>query len=133
MTYGGLGSYNRERPDPLAKRPGESDEAHTRRIAPHLWHAETVEDQAWSEHRSRVDAPVGQGAGMFARMTPRERATAAGTRGFGGDQRVEQPGHLGANVTPGQPGVRRVYATDIQQDPARVSPLVAYSSGDGWQ
>ena len=131
--YRGLGGYAREKPDPTEQRPGESPEAHQRRIAPYLRHAaEAAEDESWTQHRARVDAAP-TGAGLFARATPQERAQAAGTLGFGGDQKVQPTGHLNWEANHGQPGVSRVYASQLGEGKPAVSPLVAHlrSSNEG--
>jgi hypothetical protein len=130
--YQGLGRYNRERPDPLARREGESEEGWQRRTAPILRHAEaTAEDPEWAAHRARVDQPTGSGSGLFGRATPTERAVAAGgTHGFGGAQRVERLGHVTAPGVPGQRGVvPRVYVDDFGDGQPGVSPLTAYLRG----
>jgi len=137
MTYAGLGQYGRERPDPLAKRAGESDEAHQRRIAPFLRHAQDVEEQAWAQHRARLEQPVGQGAGLFGRSAPTERAQVAGTLGFAGEQQLAHLGHVGSAVcVPGSVTVPRVYVSEIeghQQRPEQRTPAESLrSSGEGW-
>jgi hypothetical protein len=132
--YQGLGSYNREKPDPLARRDGESDEAHTRRIAPYLRHAEDVEETTWQTHRRLVDGTTASAiSALDGANAPKDRAAAWGSLWAAGEQRVAPNGHLNWEANAGQPGCRRLYAADIQDQPG-VSPLTAHmrSSGEGW-
>ena len=127
-NYQGLGSYSRERPDPLARREGESDQNWERRTAIHRRFADEVADEAaWAEHRARVDAPVGQGSGLYGRTTPTDRAAALGSRGFGSGREVEKEGGLAVTAVHGQVAIRRIYAADIRdQGEPGVSPLAQY-------
>jgi hypothetical protein len=133
--YRGLNQYSHDRPDPLARRVGESEQNWMRRTAVHRRHADEAAESAnaeWAEHRSRVDAPVGQGSGLFGRATGQDQA--ASLRGWnGGAQAPPKNGHLANTSVRGQVAISRVYANDLQDQPA-VSPLVAHlkSSGDGW-
>jgi hypothetical protein len=134
--YEGLQQYqDRARPDPLAQRAGESDEAHRRRIAPLIRHAEDVEQQTWEHHRAVMDGRLGSGSGLLGNATATDRATALGSPGFAfsGDQRVEPNGHMAWEASAHQPGVYRVYADQLGEAPG-VSPLLAHlrASGSEW-
>lgn len=95
-VYEGLESYSRERPDPLAKRPGESDEGWERRtaVARRLaaQEADEAAQQEWAEHRAQVDNRVGSGTGLYGNTSATERGAALGSR-FGG-RTVEANGHV---------------------------------------
>jgi len=104
-VYGGLQSYMRDKPDPLAKRENESEENWQRRTAPHRRAAEQAAEaeaaqQAWAEHRTVVDNITGTGSGIYGNASPQERATTYHSS-------LPQPGraastYSGAQVTPGQ-------------------------------
>jgi hypothetical protein len=140
--YQGLGEYVKPRVDPTAQRPGESDEAHRRRIAPYLRHSAEIEEQTWAAHRARVEAPVGQGSGLFERATPQERAQALGSPGlaFSGDQRIAKEGHLTATISvPGSVAIARVSLAAVEQRerqqrqaPRPIQADELRSSGTGW-
>jgi hypothetical protein len=85
--YSGLESYSREKADPLAKRPDESEENWLRRTAVYRPAAELealaeAEKQAWDEHRALADRRVGSGTGLYGNETPQSRAAVLGHRGF---------------------------------------------------
>lgn len=135
QAYQGLESYSRERKDdPLAKRPGESDENHARRVAPHVKAAEAEADEKaaaeWEAHRSQVDNRVGTGTGIYGNSAPQERAAALGSRGFGSGRQVEMNGGLSTSIAPAP---ARVFVSQLQDGPAvSRSTIPAGSSGEGW-
>jgi hypothetical protein len=129
-TYQGLGAYSRQRPDPSARRPGESEIAWQRRRET-FYRQATVEDQDWADHRAAVDQHIGSGSGLFQNVTPQERAAALGSPHAGaGEQRVQPQGHLVWEANAKQPGVRRLYAQDVGESAPGVSPLMAYLRGN---
>jgi hypothetical protein len=99
---------NYRSPDFFAKRDTESQLGYEMRVRPYLAHradapADPEEAQAWAAHRAQVDNRVGTGSGLYGHATPQERATAAGTRGFGGDQRPIMTGGTATTSVPGSP------------------------------
>jgi hypothetical protein len=131
-------SANFTHPDFFAKRPGESQLAYEMRIRPYLHHREDAQadaDQAHAEFRALQETRTsGTGYGLVGDMTPQQRATAAGTRGFGGDQQVELRGHLGVTAVPGSRAIQRIYASQLTDGEPAVSPLATHlrSSGESW-
>lgn len=133
-----LAAYaNREKADPRAQKPEESDVAYARRV--NFWYAASdavTEQDEWRAHRARVDN-VPSGTGLYGHANPQQRAQALGSPGaaFGGDQRVERNGHLVRENNHNQPGLQRVYLGELR-DPGRVSPLMRWFTSpehEGWQ
>jgi hypothetical protein len=119
-------------------RPGESAEAHRRRVSQFAHHRDDAQadaDQAHAEFRQQREARVqGSDSGIFGNLTGQELAAARGLvgAGHGGEQRPEKLGHLASTTVPGQRGaIRRIMAQDIHdaEDQPGVSPLLAHMRG----
>jgi hypothetical protein len=131
-------------PDFFQKRATESQIAYEMRVRPFLHHREDAQadaEQAHTEFRGQQEARTsGSGIGLMGDMSPQARAQAVKAAGVqAGEQRVAANGHLFWEANALQPGLRRIYASEIAKDDARPgSPLLAWgransgSSGEGW-
>jgi hypothetical protein len=127
-------------PDFFQKRPQESQFAYELRIRPYLAHRDDAQAdarQAHAEFREQQEARTqGTGYGLDGDLTPVQRAQAVKMAGVqAGEQRIAANGALFWEANHLQPGVRRIYASEIGEGGPGVSPLAAYlrgSSGEGW-
>jgi hypothetical protein len=136
---------NYRTPSMWDRRPDETDYAYERRVGPYLHlrdEAQADAGQAHQEFRARQDVRTsGTGHGLMGSLTPEERATAAGTHGFGGDQNLadRRLGGIVATSSPGQVRVPMIFASQIADEDrsGMVSPLVTYMKNSGaeggWQ
>jgi hypothetical protein len=123
------------------RRSGESEYAHARRLAPYLHLREEAQTEAAQSHadfRQRQDVRTsGTGHGLLGSLSPEERATAAGTHGFAGDQELasRRLGGVVSTSSPGQVSIPRIYASDLRNDEPAMSPLMAHmrNSAADWR
>jgi hypothetical protein len=124
---------NVKQPDFWVKRDTESAEAHRRRIAPFMAHREDAQAEAAQLHaefrQQQEQRTQGTGYGLFSGFTDQERTAAAGAA-FAGSQKLEKLGGLSVTATRGQVAVQRVYAADLSEGHAAISPLFAHLHGD---
>jgi hypothetical protein len=96
--------------------------------------AEEISQTDWAAHRNQV-AHTATGTGLFGQeASPQARGAAfSGSPGlvFAGEQRPERLGHLAAENNRNQPGVRRLYASDIRETVPHLRTVIPGSSGDG--
>jgi hypothetical protein len=115
------------------KRPTESQfayEARVRMYLPHREDAQADAKQAHAEFREQQEARTsGTGYGLAGDLTPVQRAQVVKAAGVqAGEQRIAANGALFWEANHLQPGVRRIYASEIGEG----GPGVSGSGGEGW-
>jgi hypothetical protein len=123
---------NYRSPDFFSVRPGESAIGHAMRIRPYLQHREDAQadaEQGHAEFRAQQEQRTqGEGYGIAGDLSPVERASALGSAGFGGDQKLNYTGGTATTAVPGQVAIQRVWASQISAEDSGpgVSPLRAH-------
>jgi hypothetical protein len=131
-AYGGLAGYMAEREPVEDKR---SPEAIRRATVVSAWGiaaqraADEVSEEDWKAHRAAQDAS-GVDRGLIGKDARQAYQAQLAANRFG---RIQANGHLANESSPGQPGVRRVYAAQIRQEEQRGHLAALRSTGEGWR